>query len=131
MFTVDLITYKGKYRKVEVDSINLPTPEGRRGVLPNHMPIMTPVIIGVVETSAGGVKTRYTVSDGMFYFEDNEATLLADTIEDVSEIDIVRARQAEERARKILESSSEEFDIDRARIALQKAINRINAANED
>ena len=131
MITAKLVTYRGLYRTIKVDSINLPSVEGRRGILPNHMPIMIPVEIGIMETVADGQKKRYAISDGMFYFENNQATLLADTIEDTSEIDRDRARLAQQRAQEKLESSSEEFEIERARIALQKAINRINAAEND
>ena len=131
MITAKLVTYRGLYRTIEVDSINLPSVEGRRGILPNHMPIMIPVEIGIMETVADGHKKRYAISDGMFYFENNMATLLVDTIEDTSEIDRERARLAQEKAQKKLETSSEEFEIERARVALQKAINRINAAEGD
>ena len=131
MITAKLVTYRGLYRTIEVDSINLPSVEGRRGILPNHMPIMIPVEIGIMETVADGQKKRYAISDGMFYFENNRATLLADTIEDTSEIDRQRARLAQKKAQKKLETSSEEFEIERARVALQKAINRINAAEGD
>ncbi len=131
MITAKLVTYRGLYRTIEVDSINLPSVEGRRGILPNHMPIMIPVEIGIMETVADGQKKRYAISDGMFYFENNRATLLADTIEDTSEIDRERARLAQKKAQKKLETSSEEFEIERARVALQKAINRINAAEGD
>ena len=131
MITAKLVTYRGLYRTIEVDSINLPSVEGRRGILPNHMPIMIPVEIGIMETVADGQKKRYAISDGMFYFENNRATLLVDTIEDTSEIDRERARLAQKKAQKKLETSSEEFEIERARVALQKAINRINAAEGD
>jgi F-type H+-transporting ATPase subunit epsilon len=113
MFTLEMVTYKGIYKTMEAQSINLPTPDGRRGILPNHMAIMFPVSIGVVAiTDASGVK-KYTVSDGIFYFENNKGTLLADSIEDVEyikaeELDIKDAkveeilRKAEKQADKIL-----------------------------
>ena len=131
MFTVKLITYKGLYRMIEADSINLPTPDGRRGILPNHMPIMTPVSIGIVNTLENGAKKRYTVSEGMFYFENNEATLLCDAVEDVDDLDINRARLKEQRARERLKTASSESDLRRAEIALNIAINRIKALNKE
>ena len=131
MFKVQLYTYKGLYRDLEADSINLPTPDGRRGILPNHMAIMLPVSIGVLSiTSEAGVK-KYTVSEGIFYFENNKGTLLADSIEDVEYIDIKRAKEAVERARQRLETSDTDSDIYRAEVALKKAINRINAKENE
>ena len=63
MITAKLVTYRGLYRTIEVDSINLPSVEGRRGILPNHMPIMIPVEIGIMETVADGQKKRYAISE--------------------------------------------------------------------
>ena len=131
MFTLELVTYKGIYKTMEVQSINLPTPDGRRGILPNHMAIMLPVSIGVLSiTSEAGVK-KYTVSEGVFFFENNKGTLLADSIEDVEYIDIERAKEAVERARQRLETSDTDSDIYRAEVALKKAINRINAKENE
>ena len=131
MFTVELVTYKGVYRTVTAQSINLPTPDGRRGILPNHMPIMLPLSIGVVSILEESGRKRYTCSEGVFYFENNKGTLLADSIEDVDAIDIYRAKAAEAKAREKIRSSDNDLDIDKAQIALLKAINRIKAKESD
>ena len=52
------------------------------------------------------------------------------TIEEVSAIDINRARQAEERARKRLDSAGEDIDVERAKASLSRALNRINASSD-
>lgn len=116
---------------MHLDSINLPTPDGRRGILPNHMPIMTPVDIGVMYLTENGKNKKYTVDGGMFYFENNEATLLTGSVEDVEFIDIARARASQLKAEERLRNSQTEYDINRARIALNKAINRINAKESE
>ena len=130
MFTVRFLTYKGLYRTVRTDRLNVPTPEGRRGIWPNHMPILLPIDIGVVKTRENGQERKYAVSEGMLYFEDNEATMLVDYVEDVQEIDLVKARQAEARAREKLQNARSDLEIRLATIALQKALNRVNAADE-
>lgn len=130
MFVFKIMTYKGIYGELECDSCNLPTPDGRRGILPNHMPIMLPVDIGVMKTVENGKEKRYSVSEGIFYFENNMATMLLDSIEDVEKIDIERARRSKERAEEKLKVAQSESDIRRAQIALKKAINRIQAYGE-
>ena len=67
---------------------------------------------------------------GIFYFENNMATMLLDSIEDVEKIDIERARRSKERAEEKLKVAQSESDIRRAQIALKKAINRIQAYGE-
>ncbi len=130
MFTIQIMTYKGVYGELECDSCNLPTPDGRRGILPNHMPIIIPVDIGVMHTVENGKPKKYAVSEGIFYFENNYATMLLDSIEDVAKIDIERARRAKERAEEKLRVAQSESEIRRAQVALQKAINRIRAYGE-
>ena len=131
MFKVQFYTYKGLYKEIEADSINLPTPDGRRGILPNHMPVMLPVTLGVVNATVKGENRKFTVADGMFYFENNEAILISDNIEDVRDIDIEAVKAAEMRARQRLSSATRESDVTRAQIALQKALNKISAYNSE
>ena len=59
-----------------------------------------------------------------------QVTVLAETIEEVSAIDVDRARQAEERARQRLESSEDSVDLERAKTSLNRALNRIKASLE-
>lgn len=129
MFSLRMVTYQGEYQVIDVDSCNLPTTEGRRGILPNHMPVMLLVQVGVMWCRIGGRIERYTVSDGVFMFENNQGVLLAQAIENVRDIDVARAKEAQFRAQEKLRTSANELDIQRARIALRKAINRVNAAN--
>ena len=56
LFKLDLITYKGIYRTIETEKLNVPTSEGRRTILSNHMPIMMPLAMGVIETSKDRVR---------------------------------------------------------------------------
>ena len=131
MFTAKLITYRGEYKVVECNSINIPTPDGRRGILPNHMPIMLPIDLGIMYITENGEKKKYTVTEGIFYFENNEATVLCDAIEDAATIDRERAVLQQQKAEETIRSSDNESDIRRAQLALRKAINRIKAIDND
>lgn len=130
-FKLRFITYTGVYRNVEAESINLPTPDGRRGILPNHMPILLPVNIGIINTVENGTRKNYAVSQGTFYFENNTGTLVADIVEDVSEIDIESAKSAQRKAEERVHKAQNEAELLRARIALENAINRIKAVQKD
>ena len=61
---------------------------------------------------------------------DNKLTIFAQTAELAEEIDIMRAKQAQERARRRLQQEQDDLDFNRAHIALEKAINRIKATEE-
>ena len=55
--------------------------------------------------------------------------MLGDAVEEAKDIDLPRAQKARERAEKRLEGPPEGVDIDRAQVALARAINRIRVAS--
>ena len=121
-----IVTPHGVYKEMETPIINIETDEGQRGILPNHMPLVTMLKIGKMETEEKGKRQEYAVAGGLFYFRENQAEILTDAIENKDEIDAERAARAKERAEQRLKSDDPNFDLQRARIALQKAINRMN-----
>ena len=121
-----IVTPHGVYKEMETPIINIETDEGQRGILPNHMPLVTMLKIGKMETEEKGKRQEYAVAGGLFYFRENLAEILTDAIENKDEIDAERAARAKERAEQRLKSDDPNFDLQRARIALQKAINRMN-----
>lgn len=121
-----IVTPHGVYKEMETPIINIDTDDGQRGILPNHMPLVTMLKIGRMETEEQGTRQEYAVAGGLFYFRDNTAEILTDAIENKNEIDYERAEQAKERAEKRIASNDPNYDLQRAQIALQKAINRMN-----
>ena len=126
MFVLKVITPQSKPRVLQTTIANLVTPSGQMGILSNHMPIITMVNISKMTTIEDNVRKSYAVSGGVFFFKDNEATLLADAFESQDEIDLARAVAAKERAEQRLSSQDPSVDLKRAQIALAKAINRIS-----
>ena len=125
MFVLKVITPQSKPRVLQTTIANLVTPSGQMGILSRHMPIITMVNISKMTTIEDNVRKAYAVSGGVFFFKNNEATLLADAFESEEEIDLARAIAAKERAEERLKSQDPSIDIKRAEIALAKAINRI------
>ncbi len=129
-FTAHFVTYKGTYRDVETEKLNVPTTDGRRTVLANHMPIMLPLENGVVEMASQGVISHFAISEGMMMFENNEATILCDEIIAVEDIDKEAARKAIEAAEEQLKTSKRESDIERAQVALRRAVSLMDVADK-
>ena len=107
-FKVDFTTYLGVYKTVETEKLNVPTSEGRRTILSNHMPIMLSLDLGVVETLEEGVINRYVVNGGVLYFENNVAEIVADNVLTLDDIDVERAAKSLEKARISLEKATRE-----------------------
>ena len=130
MITVNLITPEGLYRTVETSRITIDTIDGQRGILSNHMPIVLMLKIGALKTIENGNTKRYTINGGMMYFENNVANILSDAIEDIELIDVERAQKAADRANERLAKKADNLDIQRAQLALARAMNRIQAVHK-
>lgn len=129
MINTRIVTPNGLYKELKTPIINITSADGERGILPNHMPVVFMINVGKLETEEDGVRQIYAISEGMFYFEKNEANILVNTIESKDEIDVSRAEASKERQIKKLESKDENYDLRRAEVSLRKAINRIKIAN--
>ena len=126
MFKVEFYTPEGLYKTVDADLLNVVTNDGQRGILPNHMPIVAPLVISKLEVRLNNKSEYYAISNGVLNFKDNLAKVIIETIEDKDSIDIERAEAAKQRALERLNSNNPSIDIERARIALNKALNRID-----
>ncbi|MGM9940507.1 MAG: F0F1 ATP synthase subunit epsilon [Bulleidia sp.] len=125
---VRIATPNGLYKEFDTPIINIQTQDGDQGILPNHMPLVTMLKIGVMTCDENNVRNTYAVAGGLFYFRDNVAEILTDAIENRNEIDLQRAEAAKARAEKHLSSNDPNIDMRRAEVALKKAMNRINVS---
>ncbi|MBQ9424652.1 MAG: ATP synthase F1 subunit epsilon [Erysipelotrichaceae bacterium] len=129
-FKTDLITYEGVYRSIQTEKLNLPTSEGRRTILANHMPIMIPLQVGVIETDEEEGLKHYAINGGVMYFKDNVAEIVADNIVDVEEIDIEKARADKEKEEEKLAKAKREYERIRAKDKLEIEENLLRAAEK-
>ena len=112
----------------EVDSLVTQGTNGQFGILPDHVPFMTPIEIGVTKVVQNGVEDYIATMGGTFQVKDNMAVILTNCAERSNEIDIVRAKSAKERAEAKLAQNSTDIDSVRANIAIAKALARLKAA---
>lgn len=110
--------------------------DGDRAIMYNHTPLLTPLAIGEIRVKRSKeMKERMdhiAISGGYIEFSKNHATIIADAAERARNIDVSRAQAAKERAEQKIAKAREEHNehsFDRAEIALQRAINRINVHN--
>lgn len=116
----------------DVKEISLKGTYGDFGVLPNHIPFMTPLNIGVTKVTLLNDEVKlFTTMGGIFQIKDNEALILTQIAENANEIDVQRAIEAKERAaQRLKEDGSDHIDYHRAEIALAKAMARLKATNK-
>ncbi len=104
---------------------------GEFGVLTGHTPFLTTLKTGIIRYSDVNGKEHYVfVSGGFAEALPDKVTVLAESAEKRSEIDLERAKGAQERAEKWLaeDRSRKEIDFTRARASLERAAVRIRIA---
>ena len=129
-FDVVINTPTGLYKKTRASIVNVVSPDGQRGILPNHMPIVVSLAIGKM-TIEEQERETYAIGGGVLFFRNNLCTILTPSIENVKDIDLDRAIAAKERAEERLRQVHDDHvDMARAQIALERAINRINVKQD-
>lgn len=114
----------------DVDIVVLPGTEGEMGILPKHSPLLTTLKFGVVKVRKGGQEEIFTVAGGVAEVRPDIVTVLADSAENIADIDVARAEAARKRAEEALAKASP-ADTDAYLImeaALRKSNLRLEAA---
>lgn len=104
---------------------------GEFGVLIGHTPFLTTLKTGVIRyTDSGGREHFVFASGGFAEALPDKVTVLAESAERKQDIDLERAKAAQERAEKRLaeDRSRQDIDFARAKAALERAIVRIRLA---
>lgn len=124
LFKVEIITPDRIFYQGEASMIEFNTTEGEIGVLKDHIPLTTVIAPGIVTiTEAEGTK-RAAIHAGFAEILGDKVTLLAEIAEWPEEINLERARKAEDRAKERLNRKEAGLDITRAEIALKKSLVR-------
>lgn len=125
---VNIVTPDGPVYDSEVEMVIARTATGEIGVLPGHIPTVAPLEIGAVRLNKdNGAADIVAVSGGFLEIRPEKVTILAQSAETASNIDIDRAKAAAERAQQRLQQAKQDnVDFKRAQLALNRAMNRIN-----
>ena len=109
----------------DVDYVGAPGLLGEFGVMANHIPFLSALGIGSLMYKTGGKANYVFVSGGFAEVSGNKVTILAEVAERPEDIDVERARKAQERAKQRLEREREQVDFARAQAAMQRALYRM------
>ena len=114
-----------------VVSLIAPGTEGKFGVLARHAPLVAELGIGVLDIAyPDGRREPVAVSGGFLEVSAEGVIVLADGAERAEEIDVARAEAARRRSEQRMSGAAAEpeVDMERARLALLRALNRLKIA---
>ena len=130
MIKLSIVTPERSLVNEQVDELQIPGADGYLGVLPGHAPLFTELKVGELSYRKANTWTSLAVAWGFAEVLPDQVRVLAETAERAQEIDLERATRAKERAEQRLSKGGDDVDYDRALIALQRALIRIQVAQK-
>jgi F-type H+-transporting ATPase subunit epsilon len=125
---LEVVTPEGRLVSEVVDEVILPGSEGSLGVRPGHTPLLTSLGIGELVYRRGSDRRLLAIAWGFAEVLPDRVSVLAEIAERAEGIDRERATAARDRALKLLRERAAETDFNRAQIALQKSLIRIQVS---
>ena len=121
---VSIVTPSGAVFEADAEHVSTRTTAGEIGIYPEHIPLIAPLEITMVEVATSSGVKKIAVSSGFLEVRPDSVTIVSQAAELADHIDLARAQAAKRRAEERLKQK--DIDVQRAELALQRAINRIN-----
>jgi F-type H+-transporting ATPase subunit epsilon len=122
-FRLEIMTPEKRFFDGECDSLIIDTPEGKRGILPNHTPMVAAIAKGAISFKSGGEWKTCFCTEGFAEVRPDETIINTQIVEWPEEMEARLADEAkgksEEHSRQ--EQSLREFNNSRTNIAIAMA----------
>ena len=130
-FNLDVVTPTRNLEEMVVSYVRCPGLDGSFGIMANHQDGIFSLDIGEIMIKTKSETKYLSTSGGFAEMVNDGVTILVETVESASDIDIPRAEAALQRARD-RKSSSDNENIDQVRLesALSRALNRLQVAKK-
>lgn len=127
---LEIVTPEKKVLSEPVDIVVAPGAEGEFGVLYNHTPFLAKLKVGELRFRTGNAVRYIAIMGGYAEVQPDKVTVLATAAEEATDIDVMRAKAARERAERRLKEAKDRVEFARAEAALQRAIARLKVAEK-
>jgi len=142
--TVQVVTPDGLKYDHHASFIHAVTKDGQIGILPGHINLIAPLEVEELKVRRVDDESHVdwiAVNGGIIEVKDDFITIVADSAERERDIDVSRAERAKQRAERVLEEATKHVleeatksdrndDVQRAQVALRRALNRINVGTK-
>ncbi len=125
LFKLRIITPERVFYEGDVSMVEFNTTEGEIGIYKGHIPMTVIVDPGILSITEPDQVQNAALHAGFAEILPESVTILAEIVEWPNEINLERAEIARERAEKRLLGRGEDTDLARARVALKRAVCRI------
>lgn len=125
-FKLEIITPKGLYTSVDVESLTLKLTSGYRTILAKHAPLIGSLAYAPMHYVKDGKIKYFALHGGAINVTKEKVILIVNSIEAAEDIDIERAKNAKKRAEERIRQKDDNIDVKRAELALLRALARID-----
>lgn len=130
LFHLEIITPRRVVYNNEVQTVFLPGTKGNFQVLIGHAPMISALTIGEIRVrEEDGYMLTFAAGGGFVEVSRHQVLVFAETCEKATEIDIERAKQANERILRSMVDRAN-YDPEQMLLALQRSVNRIRIATK-
>jgi F-type H+-transporting ATPase subunit epsilon len=120
-FTLEVVTPERRVVHASATEAQIPAGDGYLGILPGHAPLLATMGEGELSYREGGTRHYAAVFGGYVEVLAERVIVLAEAAERAEDIDTARARDAKERAEKVLAAKPPEEEAAPARAAIARA----------
>lgn len=142
--TVQVVTPDGLKYDHHASFIHAVTKDGQIGILPGHINLIAPLEVDELKVRRVDDESHVdwiAVNGGIIEVKDDFITIIANSAERDRDIDVSRAERAKQRAERVLEEETKRVleeatksdrndDVQRAQVALRRALNRISVGTK-
>ncbi|HXI82762.1 MAG TPA: F0F1 ATP synthase subunit epsilon [Verrucomicrobiae bacterium] len=129
-FPFEVLTLQKLFLREEIRFVIAPGQEGVFEILANHAPFVFALKPGPLRMRLPDGQDQYVaVGSGFLVVQKERTTVLARSAERPEDIDVERARRAQQRAEQRLQQAAPDFDMVRAKASLQRALARLKVAD--
>jgi len=133
MIKFQIVTLSGIKFDEDVYEIQLPTPDGQIGVFPNHMPLVSLAVPGVIAVRKnerdGNDKLEYFATDGgVIEILDNTVRILADEAMHAEDVQEDLTKKALATAQDAYKNAKDKASLDKAQAMIDRQATRLDVA---
>ena len=128
VFHLSVVTPDRMFFDGDVERVIVRTVSGDVGILKGHAKYISALGTGAMKVKTSSEEKVAAISGGFIKVDEDKTLILASVCEWEDEIDLNRAKAAEQRARQLLQSAESGSQHDIAELKLKRALNRIHIA---
>ena len=125
LFDLEIMTPERPFYYGKAEAVTVQASDGRLTILADHSPIISAIVSGELDIKADGEWRRAFHSEGFMEVGNNEVKIFAQACEWPDEIDAVRAEEAAERAKALMDAKKYDYRVKFYNSSYNRAVARL------